>query len=384
MQEAGAADAHGLGDLVERGAVVAVRGEAAQGLGQDLVARRDVGETVAATGTRLPGAPPPPTVTLLAMPTIAAARVITPGHTLEAAEVEMDGATIVAVRTAAGAVPDRTLVPGFVDLQVNGIDDVDVATATGTAWERLDRLLLAQGVTTWCPTLVTAPLASYAAALGRIAAAAARPAAGRPHIAGAHLEGPFLGGAPGAHPGRADRAGRPRLAGPPARYRGRHDHRPRGRQGHRRHPPPRRPRHPGGARPLHGQPRTGHCGHRRRGTPRDPPVQRHGPAAPPPAGTGRRRPLRRPPGGVADRRPGARPPRRARAPPFRGQRADATVLVTDAVAWRRTPMPPAPFTSATDGAPTAAPTAPWPAARSPWTGPSGTWSAMPGSRSNQR
>ncbi|MCB1004847.1 MAG: hypothetical protein KDB35_11755, partial [Acidimicrobiales bacterium] len=74
------------------------------------------------------------------------------------------------------------LVPGLVDLQVNGHDDVDVATADGSDWERLDRLLVAQGVTTWCPTLVTAPLESYAGPLARLAAATARPGP-RPAIA---------------------------------------------------------------------------------------------------------------------------------------------------------------------------------------------------------
>jgi N-acetylglucosamine-6-phosphate deacetylase len=133
------------------------------------------------------------------MPTVAAARVVTPGHVLEAAEVVVDGGTVVEVRPASGPVPDRVLVPGFVDLQVNGIDDVDVATAAGPAWGRLDHLLLAQGVTTWCPTVVTAPLDAYGAALGCIDEAMRRPPERRPHIAGAHLEGPFLGGAPGAH-----------------------------------------------------------------------------------------------------------------------------------------------------------------------------------------
>ena len=61
------------------------------------------------------------------------------------------------------------LAPGFVDLQVNGIDDVDVwstALADNTeAWKRINQFLLDQGVTSWCPTLVTAPLHSYRAAI---------------------------------------------------------------------------------------------------------------------------------------------------------------------------------------------------------------------------
>jgi N-acetylglucosamine-6-phosphate deacetylase len=96
--------------------------------------------------------------------------------------------------------PPVTLAPGFVDLQVNGIDDIDVARADGADWDRLDGLLLAQGVTTWCPTLVTSRLERYDAPLARVAAAMQRSPRRRPTIAGVHLEGPFLGGAPGAHP----------------------------------------------------------------------------------------------------------------------------------------------------------------------------------------
>ena len=116
-------------------------------------------------------------------------------------ELTIDEATgvVTSIDPATGPVPDRTLTPGFVDLQVNGIDDVDCAHADGTDWDRLDELLLDQGTTSWCPTLISSPLDSYAAPLGRIAAAMARPTAGRPHLLGVHLEGPFLGTAPGAH-----------------------------------------------------------------------------------------------------------------------------------------------------------------------------------------
>lgn len=124
---------------------------------------------------------------------------MTPEGIVAPGAVELDGDRIAAVVPARGRVPDRTIVPGFVDLQVNGVDDVDVAVADGADWDRLDELLARQGTTTWCPTLVSAPLDSYAAPLARIAAAAARPGP-RPSIAGAHLEGPFLGAMPGAHP----------------------------------------------------------------------------------------------------------------------------------------------------------------------------------------
>ncbi len=114
--------------------------------------------------------------------------------------IVIDRGVITSIESVERTHADRWIVPGFVDVQVNGIDDVDVSTADGSGWERLDDLLLAQGVTTWCPTLVTMPLQKFSRPLDRIASAMGRPEARRPLIAGAHLEGPFLGGAPGAHP----------------------------------------------------------------------------------------------------------------------------------------------------------------------------------------
>lgn len=133
------------------------------------------------------------------MTVLAGSRVVTPMGVLSPGLVEMDGGRVTSVVPTTGVVPDRILAPGFVDLQVNGIDDVDVATADPAGWQRLDRLLTAQGTTTWLPTLVTAALEDYPDRIDGIAVASARPGA-RPHIAGVHLEGPFLGTRPGAHP----------------------------------------------------------------------------------------------------------------------------------------------------------------------------------------
>ncbi len=137
------------------------------------------------------------------MERLPAARVVMPTRIAGPAVVAIEGGRIVAIEPTTEPVPDRTIAPGFVDLQVNGIGAIDVASATGSDWDELDRALLAQGITTWCPTLVTAPLDDYAPRLARISEAAARASdsdAVRPVVAGAHLEGPFLGGAPGAHP----------------------------------------------------------------------------------------------------------------------------------------------------------------------------------------
>lgn len=139
------------------------------------------------------------------MPSVRARTVLTPDGPLADAEVAVEGDRIVTVRPSrpgtggpAAAPTHDVLAPGFVDLQVNGIDDVDVARARGADWDRLDERLLAQGTTTWCPTLVTAPLDAYARPLAAVARAQDRTGA-RPRIAGVHLEGPFLGRRPGAH-----------------------------------------------------------------------------------------------------------------------------------------------------------------------------------------
>lgn len=92
----------------------------------------------------------------------------------------------------------RVLSPGLVDLQLNGHGPIDVAHAAGEDWDRLAVALRPTGVTSFLPTLCSAPLDLYPAALDRIEAARRLLAA--PRIEGVHLEGPFLGGAPGAHP----------------------------------------------------------------------------------------------------------------------------------------------------------------------------------------
>jgi N-acetylglucosamine-6-phosphate deacetylase len=92
---------------------------------------------------------------------------------------------------------DAVLAPGFIDLQVNGTGTVDFATASLDACIAALDAMTAGGCTACLPTVVTAPLDSYDDVLRKLdAVRAARPA----QVVGVHLEGPFLGGAPGAHP----------------------------------------------------------------------------------------------------------------------------------------------------------------------------------------
>ncbi|MEY2452886.1 MAG: N-acetylgalactosamine-6-phosphate deacetylase [Acidimicrobiaceae bacterium] len=140
---------------------------------------------------------------LVAVERIAAATIVTPLGLHGPGAVVVDDGRIVDIEPSRGLepTPTRILAPGFIDIQVNGIGPINVVNAADDDWDALDARLLAQGVTTWCPTLVSAPLDRFAAPLERIGAAAKRDdGTVRPDIAGAHLEGPFLGGAPGAHP----------------------------------------------------------------------------------------------------------------------------------------------------------------------------------------
>lgn len=129
---------------------------------------------------------------------VRARHVLTPSGSLSPGEVRIGAGRIQSVSTTSGPVDDVVVAPGFIDLQVNGVDDVDCARADEAGFDRLDGLLAASGVTAWLPTLVSQPLARYARPLEAIAVAAAR-GGPRPTVLGAHLEGPFLGGRPGAH-----------------------------------------------------------------------------------------------------------------------------------------------------------------------------------------
>ena len=98
------------------------------------------------------------------------------------------------------------LVPGLIDLQINGCAGVDFATLGDPAGlDRVHRFLLGTGVTGYLPTLISTPLPQLRETLRRWQEAARRresaPAKGLPRILGVHVEGPYLNPAfAGAHP----------------------------------------------------------------------------------------------------------------------------------------------------------------------------------------
>jgi N-acetylglucosamine-6-phosphate deacetylase len=122
-------------------------------------------------------------------------RVLTPKRELAVATVMVDGQRISWVRPGRIGAPGssllteagETVVPGFIDLQVNGLAGHDAASgADGIA--AIAGNLPRYGVTGFLPTLISRPLDEAVAFVEECAAAAAPGA----RVLGAHLEGPFL------------------------------------------------------------------------------------------------------------------------------------------------------------------------------------------------
>jgi N-acetylglucosamine-6-phosphate deacetylase len=85
---------------------------------------------------------------------------------------------------------DSLLLPGFVDLQVNGAFGVDVATEPSRVPE-LSESLLSTGTTAYLPTIISSPQSLYEEVLPELAAATGGPSSGA-EVLGVHLEGPFI------------------------------------------------------------------------------------------------------------------------------------------------------------------------------------------------
>lgn len=96
-----------------------------------------------------------------------------------------------------GIVPDGVgieplrglLAPGYVEIQINGCGGVIfTGDPTVPAIERMDDVLVAHGVTSFLPTLITSPAEVISAGVAATRAAMAR----RPSVLGMHLEGPHI------------------------------------------------------------------------------------------------------------------------------------------------------------------------------------------------
>jgi N-acetylglucosamine-6-phosphate deacetylase len=109
--------------------------------------------------------------------------------------VVVEGDRIAAIEPSRDAPEGTWIVPGLVDIQLNGAFGVDFATPDGLDAARAR--VAASGVTTFLATLVSAPPGAYAAPL---AALVPDEEPGLARLAGVHLEGPWLSSTyPGAH-----------------------------------------------------------------------------------------------------------------------------------------------------------------------------------------
>jgi len=81
------------------------------------------------------------------------------------------------------------ILPGFVDLQVNGGFGVDV-TSQPARLPDLARALPRTGVTAFLPTVITSPIERYPEILTALTRASAKVEGAQP--LGVHLEGPYL------------------------------------------------------------------------------------------------------------------------------------------------------------------------------------------------
>ena len=98
------------------------------------------------------------------------------------------------------ALASGILLPGFVDLQVNGYFGEEFRVADADGWARVVTRLPQTGVTALLPTFVTAPPGALGAALRAASALIPALPAGAARVLGVHAEGPFISPArKGAH-----------------------------------------------------------------------------------------------------------------------------------------------------------------------------------------
>lgn len=126
------------------------------------------------------------------------ANILTPVGIIQDGVVVVDGGRITAVSPTSPApptihAPGHFLVPGFIDLQLNGAFGLDFTQQPETIWEVAARLP-PYGVTSFLPTVITSPLTTVKRAQ---AVMEQRPSLLPKAFSGAeplglHLEGPFL------------------------------------------------------------------------------------------------------------------------------------------------------------------------------------------------
>jgi N-acetylglucosamine-6-phosphate deacetylase len=128
-------------------------------------------------------------------------RIVLPDGSIVAGRIRFD-ATIASIEQSDAS--SDYILPGFIDLQVNGSHGIDVMAASADGIIEISQKLAREGTTAWLPTAVTSPIDHIEKVHRAIGAAIARQrrddCAGA-RILGMHLEGPFISPMRlGAHP----------------------------------------------------------------------------------------------------------------------------------------------------------------------------------------
>ena len=84
------------------------------------------------------------------------------------------------------------VIPGFVDVQVNGFAGVDFTTATRQSWDMANKRLASTGVTTYLANIISNDVQAVESSLKVAREIQASPGPLSAKLAGVHLEGPFL------------------------------------------------------------------------------------------------------------------------------------------------------------------------------------------------
>lgn len=83
------------------------------------------------------------------------------------------------------------MIPGFVDVHIHGCAGTDTMDATRESMENMTKYLITKGVTSFCPTTMTAPKEDIIAAVKNVRDCMVHPCEGT-SIVGVNMEGPFI------------------------------------------------------------------------------------------------------------------------------------------------------------------------------------------------
>ena len=125
------------------------------------------------------------------IPAVPGSSVLTPGYVAIADGVITDVGAGPPPRSADLELSTGALLPGLVDLQVNGYFGVDLQAAGADGWAQVVTRLPETGTTAFLPTFITAPIDELSAAL-RGAVRLAPALTGGARVLGVHVEGPFI------------------------------------------------------------------------------------------------------------------------------------------------------------------------------------------------